>query len=464
MIPNNSPWIKQLNNMRPISELDKDLETDVVVVGAGIAGILTTYFILRNTNKKVILIEADKIAHGATGHNAGYITAHIEKPIEEMLSEFGEEMTIEGLQLIESSWSLMDDIITETGMQTPLYKTTGYGTYSTPEQVMSVLKENLFRIKNGLRAEDVFISTESELDKVIGEEYKNIYKLTSQENILSVTESSNKDFIAYSSTPEGCMNSALFCEEMVGYMITKFSSRFTVFEKSPMKKVILQKDSGIVKTTYHKIEAKNIVLCTNGFENFNIINEAGDEIDSKFHHSVAGRIGYMAGYLEPQNRSPFAGSYLPKVSKNQDDPTGAAYLYMTRRPFEYEGSTAFNLVCGGGPESVLPNHAVYSKDEIYPNNKKEEMQEMFKEHHKNYRDESETEYAFYWHGLMGYTPNGIRRVGFEPINKVLMYNLGCNGIGIIPSIYGGKRISQLLNGENLKPSIFDPHDPRKNNL
>jgi glycine/D-amino acid oxidase-like deaminating enzyme len=36
-----------------------------------------------------------------------------------------------------------------------------------------------------------------------------------------------------------------------------------------------------------------------------------------------------------------------------------------------------------------------------------------------------------------------------------MYNLGCNGVGILPSIYGAKRIAQLLAGETLGPSIFD---------
>jgi hypothetical protein len=57
--------------------------------------------------------------------------------------------------------------------------------------------------------------------------------------------------------------------------------------------------------------------------------------------------------------------------------------------------------------------------------------------------------------LMGYTANGLRLVGFEKRNSVLMYNLGCNGIGILPAIWGGLRISNLLNGEKSE-SLFDP--------
>ena len=59
---------------------------------------------------------------------------------------------------------------------------------------------------------------------------------------------------------------------------------------------------------------------------------------------------------------------------------------------------------------------------------------------------------------MGYTPNGVRLVGVEPKNRVLLYNLGCNGVGILPSIFGGDRISHILAGEKLSPSIFDPKE------
>jgi len=57
---------------------------------------------------------------------------------------------------------------------------------------------------------------------------------------------------------------------------------------------------------------------------------------------------------------------------------------------------------------------------------------------------------------MGYTTSGLRLIGPEPANPVLLYNLGCNGIGILTSIYGGKKISDFLAGKTMPPSIFDP--------
>jgi len=57
---------------------------------------------------------------------------------------------------------------------------------------------------------------------------------------------------------------------------------------------------------------------------------------------------------------------------------------------------------------------------------------------------------------MGYTENKVRLIGAEPRNPVLLYNLGCNGLGLLPSIFGGKRIADILSGRPVEPMIFDP--------
>jgi glycine/D-amino acid oxidase-like deaminating enzyme len=65
-------------------------------------------------------------------------------------------------------------------------------------------------------------------------------------------------------------------------------------------------------------------------------------------------------------------------------------------------------------------------------------------------------YDFHWHGLMGYNDSGIRVVGAHPRHPRLLYNLGCNGVGFLPSIFGGDRVSRLLADQTLAPSVFDP--------
>lgn len=75
----------------------------MVIVGGGIAGVVTAFFTLRDTNKTVILLEADKIAHGATGHNAGQLASYFERPLWELVEEFGLELAINGQRSVESA-------------------------------------------------------------------------------------------------------------------------------------------------------------------------------------------------------------------------------------------------------------------------------------------------------------------------------------------------------------------------
>lgn len=454
MIPNRSPWIHQLNRTRNVTPITEDTKTEIVVVGGGIAGITTAYFLLRNTEKKVLLVEADKIAHGATGHNAGQITPYFEKPFANIVEEFGLDMAIRGQEAIESGWTLIDEIYEEAKLQTPCYRFTGYDALSTNEQIILELKNNYYRAQGGLRAELIIIDEKADVIKEIPEEYKDLYTTIKKADLLNLLETDCKDYVCAISYQKGCLNSALFCEELLGYIISKYPDRFSFYEGSPVKTINLKENDAVLDVIGRNVKAERVILCTNGFENFNIINEAGKEIDVKFHHSVNGRIGYMAGYIEPMNGEPTAKSYFPKNKKIVGDPLGEPYFYLTRRPHEHEKGKSHNLICGGGPEAVLPNHAQYSRDEEYSENRRDEITELLKDNYKNYS--SKTEFSFYWHGLMGYTPNGIRRVGEEPINPVLIYNLGCNGIGILPSIYGSKRISQIINGEKLEKSIFDP--------
>lgn len=455
MIPNHSPWIKQLNRTRPVVSIDKNTSADVAIIGGGIAGVTTAYFTLRNTDKHVVLIEADKIAHGATGHNAGQITSYFERPLSELVDEFGHALAIDGQRSIESGWILLDEMVSEAKLQTPLYRFTGYAGLSTLEQVLKHLKNNRCRVQGNLQTESIFIAEEWEERKHIPNEYKDLYNTIAHKDLLELLETKNSDYIGALSFQKGCMNSALFSEELIGYLIATYKHRFSFFEGSPVKTVRLQKNGGILEVLSHTIEAKKIVLCTNGFENFTIKNEAGAEIDTSFHHSVTGRIGYMSGYVEPLNQQPVAISYFPKDSEHNSDPTGENYFYLTRRPHEYGGDNSYNLVSAGGPEKVLPNGAIYSREDEYSEEMREIIDAFLRKTYAKYPG-IETEYAFSWHGLMGYTPSGVRLIGFEPRNPVLLYNLGCNGVGILPSIFGGKRISLLIKGETVAQSIFDP--------
>jgi pyruvate/2-oxoglutarate dehydrogenase complex dihydrolipoamide dehydrogenase (E3) component len=79
-----SPWLAPLADDRPRQPLQADATADVAVVGAGIAGLATAFFLLRGTPYNVLLIERDRVARGATGRNAGQMTTYFERPLSQI--------------------------------------------------------------------------------------------------------------------------------------------------------------------------------------------------------------------------------------------------------------------------------------------------------------------------------------------------------------------------------------------
>lgn len=305
----------------------------------------------------------------------------------------------------------------------------------------------------------IMIAEEWEGGKSILQEYHDLYTVVPHKDVLSMLETDNQSFVACISAQKGCMNSALFSEELAGYLVSTYKDRFALHEGSPVQSIRLSGNDAELKVLTHIVTARRVVLCTNGFENFTIENTEGAAIDTKFHHSIAGRIGYMSGYMEPLSHPPTAVSYYAATKEHYNDPAGEQYFYLTRRPYESEGTDSYNLICTGGPEKVLPNGADYSRENFCSEEMRELIDDFLRDNYDKYPGD-DVHYAFCWHGLMGYTPNRVRRIGPEPCNPVLLYNIGCNGVGILPAIFGGLRISQFVRGDTVHSSIFDPDDQR----
>lgn len=126
---------------------------------------------------------------------------------------------------------------------------------------------------------------------------------------------------------------------------------------------------------------------------------------------------------------------------------------MTRR--KYIDGPKRELTCVGGPDLPLGAKERYLSESV------PEAKEHYSRIEETIIDAfTDAKSDFSWHGLMGYTSSGVRIIGRDPYFPSLVYNMGCNGIGILPSIYGGKRVAQIINGETLAPSIFDPIRPR----
>ncbi len=452
---NNSPWLHNFEYKRKVNFLNHNQDVDILIVGGGIAGVSTAYYLLKNTNSRVGIIDAGKIAHGATGHNAGQIVGVFERPFSDIVNEFGLELSLQAQTDINSGWELLDEIFFNEDLKTGYAKVNGYAGVKNWGQAENFLLNKKITDSNNLHSSTALISKQFVEKNGIPEQYLSIFQEIDEQEIWKILETNNKEYFAAFGIRKGVMNSAQFCEEMITKLNLEYSNRFTVWEDSSIKEIILQEDSVLSISEAAFVNSKKLILCTNGFEHIKISNEGGRDVYKKFRKNVSGRIGYMAGYVEEKQRAPIATSYIvsssiTSVSTADADP----YYYVTRRDYEYSINKHSSLVCIGGPEKALPNSEHYQKVFNVPENYYSEISQFL---HKNFAyAPTRIDYNFKWHGLMGYTQNGIRLIGPEPENKNLLYNLGCNGIGILPSIYGGWKISQFILNKIKTKSIFDP--------
>ena len=70
---NKSIWINNKVNNKRLPKLDKDIECDILIIGGGIAGLSTAYY-MKDFDKKIVLIEKDVCGMGATSKNTGKLT------------------------------------------------------------------------------------------------------------------------------------------------------------------------------------------------------------------------------------------------------------------------------------------------------------------------------------------------------------------------------------------------------
>lgn len=429
-----------------------DIRADVAVVGAGIAGISTAFYLLKHTDKSVALLEGYKLAHGATGHNAGQMVTYFERPFKEIVAEFGLEKAIEGQRDVESAWKLAEEMYAEAGLDIPMMRFTTYSGLSTLEQVIAYLED-----AECYRAGGAFIAPLEVWEDVpflhqIPEKYRKLFTLIPREEISLKLETLDSQYVAIFAEARGVMNSALFCQEVVRYLLKTYSERLSLYEHTPVGKVIVHADGVLLDAGTHTVGAERVVLCTNGFDHFDILTPTGLSVNTRFHHSLHGVIGFMTAYLEPHTGVPAAIHYYPATKEGLTETPGEPYFYVTRRPYEYEKGMSRDLVCIGGPDVHLEDRANYDREREISTKARSQIA-AFVSH--TYDKKAELEYAFTWHGVMGYTKNMLRMIGPDPTFDRLYYNLGCNGVGLLPSIFGGAKVARQIGGEIFPPSIFD---------
>lgn len=449
---NRSPWIEQLRPDQPVRPLDADAATDVAVIGAGIAGVATAFFLLHETNAHVLLIERDRAGRGATGHNAGQLATYFERPLCDLVEAYGFEPAIAAQRAIDEAWDLLDTMVATSGASVPIGRFAGHLGMFTLDHVTVLLRNSGLRRRGGLTVSPCLVADDAPFLGEIPADLAGPYAVTPRAEIRRRIGPTDDRYCAVISDRKGCINGALLVEQVLDHLGAAFAARFRCVDATPVRRVVLDRASASIDAGGHTVTARQVVMCTNGSVDHLVVDTANG-VRTPLPHRVLGDIGYMVGFVEevgPIERETKAISYIRNDAVGGSTP----YVYTTRRRFD-TGSGDVTLTCMGGPEH--DRQTSYSADDEVPGEVLEEMDRAVAPIVCPDRAAG-AGYEYAWHGLMGYTDSRVRLIGFEPRNPVLLYNLGCNGVGFLPSIYGGSRIARLVRGDELGPSIFDPPD------
>lgn len=120
-------------------ELQKDIEVQNVVIGAGIAGILIAYF-LQKKGQKVIVIEAKAIGSGQTGNTTAKITSQHGLCYEKMMRKMNAEKAREYARANEEAIKSFEQVIKDENINCQFEKKPAY-LYTQSEENVEVLKK-----------------------------------------------------------------------------------------------------------------------------------------------------------------------------------------------------------------------------------------------------------------------------------------------------------------------------------
>ncbi len=84
------PYWSKTDSFPPFPKLERDVEVDVVVVGAGLTGITTAY-LLRKEGVRVALLERGRICSGDTGRTTAHLTYVTDRRLHDLSKKFGKD-------------------------------------------------------------------------------------------------------------------------------------------------------------------------------------------------------------------------------------------------------------------------------------------------------------------------------------------------------------------------------------
>lgn len=134
-----SIWLDGLNYV-PSKSLDKDIDTDVLIIGGGITGLSTAYSLI-NKGLDVTLVEKNLIGHGITGKTTGKLTYLQELIYSFLVKTYDKGKSALYLKSQKEAISYIKDIIKNNNIECSFNEVKSYVFTNKEKEIEKIKKE-----------------------------------------------------------------------------------------------------------------------------------------------------------------------------------------------------------------------------------------------------------------------------------------------------------------------------------
>ena len=380
-------WLIKSGLLYNYPTLNDSIETEVVVLGGGISGALSAYY-LTEAGIDCIVVDARSIGLGSTCASTSLLQYEIDVPLCELQKMIGYKNAVRSYQLCADAINKLKEISTKIGFDKFEYKKSLY--FAASKKDVSFLKEE-FKI----RKENNF-----DVSLLESKDITNRFGFNSPGGILSELGAQTD---AYS-----------FTHALHQYNLKKGTK---VFDRVNVTKIHHTKNEVILNTKNKKsIKAKKLIYAV-GYEAVNFISKKIVDLLSTY----------------------------AIISEQNDDDNFAwpeeVLLWNTDDPYLYLRTTQDRRIIIGGRDEKFYDPA--KRDKLL-DQKSERLEKDFKKIFPNISFNKE----YQWTGTFGSTKDGLPFIGNYKKLPNSLFSLGFGGNGITFSQIAAEINRDLILGKN----------------
>lgn len=362
---------------------------DVIIVGAGISGLSTAYWIQKeDPSLKIAIIEKSRLTYGASGRNAGFITCGSVEHFNRMINKHGLKQATEIWKFSETNLKLLEqEIIEDQGEELGFEKNGAYS-LAAQENEFEELK-NVSRIMSELKIPTEVFSADEVRERVGAVNFVGGIKYLDDASVNPV--------------------------QLVNRIHSKINA--DLFELTEALAIEHTTDgTRILKTDNGDFEAPMIVINLNGYS-------------STLHPWFKDKIFPTRAQC----------LMMEKVPRFMEGPCYANFYldYFRQIP-------TGELLIGGFRQMEKDTEVGYS-DHI-TDGIQNALHEFVKTHLPQYK---EAKVTHRWSGVMGFSKDGEPMIGSIPDDNQVFFAGGYTGHGIGLAFHTGKCLTDLIFGREI---------------